>query len=134
MILISASTSVSLTSKGALTNAILASLISPGIPGCTLSLSTITPSTKLDSSTTAPSFFSILMLSMSTSSPSATASTALTINFANGSRAASVPLPVIAVIATFIKVSESTSSIAISSKIACAFSAAFLYPIAMIVG
>ena len=58
---ISASISVSFTSNGALINAIFASLISDGIPGCTLSLSTITPSTKLDSSTTAPSFFSILI-------------------------------------------------------------------------
>ena len=78
----------------------------------------ITPSTKLDSSTTAPSFFSILILSVSTTFPSATFCTASTINFANGSRAASVPLPVIAVIATLVKVSVSTLSIAISSKIA----------------
>ena len=134
VILISASTSVSFTSRGELTNAIFASLTSEGIPGCTLSLSTITPSTKVESSTTAPSFFSILMLSVSTTPSSATFWTASTINFANGSRAASVPLPVIAVIATLVKVSSSTESIAISSKISCAFSAACLYPIAMMVG
>ena len=121
VILISASTSVSLTSIALFTKAIFAFSIEVGIPGCTLSLSTITPLTNSESSIAAPSLDSILICSISTLPSSSTWFTAPTMSSAKGSLAFSVPLPVIAVIATFIKVSLSEESKEIDSKISCAF-------------
>ena len=66
VILISASTSVSFTSIALLTNAIFAPFISDGIPGCTFSLSMITPDTNSESSIAAPSLDSIFICSEST--------------------------------------------------------------------
>ena len=126
VILISASTSVSLTSIALFTNAILASSIVLGIPGCTFSLSMITPDTNFDSSIEAPSLDSIFICSVSTFPSSTTCCTAPTMSSANGSLAFSEPLPVIAVIATFINVSLSDMSMDNPSKISCAFSAACL--------
>ncbi len=65
VILISASNSVFLTSRGMSSRAILASLIFLGIPACTTSLSMIMPLTRLVSTKLCPSFFTIWTLSTS---------------------------------------------------------------------
>ncbi len=87
-----------------------------------------------------PTFFSILILSMSNVffpfSISTTDLTAFTHKIASFSFDASAPLPVIAVIATFVRSSSSSGAtkIAISFRISRAFTAASLNPDAMTVG
>ncbi len=82
----------------------------------------------------APSFVSSLMWSLSKSPFSSTCLTAPTTNRAKGSRAFSVPLPVMAVMATFRRVSRSSASMAMTFRISWAFSAACRYPMATMVG
>ncbi|KYC50141.1 MAG: hypothetical protein AMQ74_01309 [Candidatus Methanofastidiosum methylothiophilum] len=132
VILISASVSVSLTSRAQSSKAIFASFIFFGMPSCTLSLSIINPWISLESSTLPPSFFSTLMSSVSTMyfpfSLTATCLTALRASGAKVSFAFSAPFPVIAVFAISRSISSSLIEIVspISFNISSAFSAAIL--------
>src|SRR3989344_8291601 len=124
------------TSNATSNNASLAFLICLGIPKLTLSLSNTIPSINSEDSIPPPITFSTLILSNATSSLSLTWITAFTANSAKCSFADSAPLPVIAVIAIFFKMSISFSVTfsANSFKICLLFSAANLYPFAMTVG
>ncbi len=92
-----------------------------------------------ESSILPPTFFSTLILLISTTflpaSSSTTCFTALTTSFASLSFELSAPLPVMAVIAIFSSISSSFSftDISIVLSISAVFSAASLYPLAMIV-
>ena len=119
---------------------ILAFFTTFGMFVCTRSLSMTMPFISSESLILPPTFFSTLMSSMSTVClPSFTESTdfiAATVSSAILSVDISAPLPVTAVPAIVFNTSSSSTDtvVAIDSKISFAFSAASLYPLAMIVG
>ena len=108
VISILASTSVFSISMAALSRAILAPVTFLGILGCSRSLSMTMPCTSSESVIPPPTFFSTVILSVSTEpSSSTTASTAWTARLASWSRAVPEPLPVMEVMAIFFRNSAS---------------------------